>query len=517
MNWATRKALDRSFTGVGVLSIALLAAALLAVLAPIVVRGARAVVFQGTAEFRRLQAETPLMETRRRIRELENRRAAAEKRIAGLRGPRFDPGGAPAAAEEKRRGQEEAAELEADMAAIEASLKDLRARAAEQNVKAEALRKEAAKARQPVVDCLAAFEKEMQDGGRPMRLKYRKPFDEVKNLLRALLGPLPGDPEPALMRDQFGQTRWDRAQVKLRDLLFIEEYDYSDPAKPGVKKSRPRVEEFKGTRLEPLFALLEKDSRAILRPRLTFYWGFFTEDSKDSHFFGGIWPELLGTFYLALGAMLFAAPIGVLSAIYLVEYAGDNAAVSVLRTFVSTLAGAPSIVFGLFGLAFFINTLGVSRSKSVVAGALTLGLLALPVVIRASEEAIKAVPLAFKEASLSLGASRWRTVLTVILPAALPGVLTGIVISMGRAAGETAPIIFTAAVSVGKPLKLWEVFSQPTPALSWNIYNLCTEHQAVDEIRHVQYGMALALVALALALNLAAIILRARISRKLKG
>jgi phosphate transport system permease protein len=209
--------------------------------------------------------------------------------------------------------------------------------------------------------------------------------------------------------------------------------------------------------------------------------------------------------------------MGVISAIYLVEYAGEGRLVSTLRTFISTLAGVPSIVFGLFGLAFFINTMGVSHSKSVLAGSLTLGLLVLPVVIRSSEEAIRAVPRTYKEAALSLGASRWRTVLTVLLPAALPGILTGIVISMGRAAGETAPIIFTAAVSVGRPVTLAQTLTHPTPALPWNIYNLCTEHEAVDEIRHVQFGMVLTLVAIVLTLNVVAVVLRARISRKLRG
>ncbi len=237
----------------------------------------------------------------------------------------------------------------------------------------------------------------------------------------------------------------------------------------------------------------------------------------DAHFFGGIWPELLGTLYLTLGAILFAVPTGVISAIYLVEYAGEGRLIRLLRTCISTLAGVPSIVFGLFGLAFFVNAVQVSSSKSVLAGSLTLALLILPVVIRSAEEAIRAVPLTYKEAALSLGASKWRAIVTVILPAALPGILTGVVISMGRAAGETAPIIFTAAVSVGKPLGLLEVFSQPTPALPWNIYNLATEHEAVDEIRHVQYGMVLTLVGLVLLLNLAAIVLRARISKKLKG
>ena len=120
-------------------------------------------------------------------------------------------------------------------------------------------------------------------------------------------------------------------------------------------------------------------------------------------------------------------------------------------------------------------------------------------------------------AALGLGAGRWHTVMTVVLPAALPGILTGVVISMGRAAGETAPIIFTAAVSVGPALKLSETLSQPTPALPWNIYNLCTEHEAVDQIRHVQFGMVFTLVALVLILNLAAVLLRARISKKLRG
>jgi phosphate transport system permease protein len=153
----------------------------------------------------------------------------------------------------------------------------------------------------------------------------------------------------------------------------------------------------------------------------------------------------------------------------------------------------------------------------VLAGSLTLALMILPTVIRASEEAIRAVPLTYREAALSLGAGRWHTVLTVVLPAALPGVLTGIVISMGRAAGETAPIIFTAAVSVGKPLRLWQTLNQPTPALSWNIFNIATEHEAVDEIRHVQFGMVGTLVALVLVLNLTAIVLRARIARRLRG
>lgn len=381
----------------------------------------------------------------------------------------------------------------------------------------EAEKAAAAAARAPVYEAIARFEAALDTADAEDRRGYRSDFREVRELVAELLGPAPGRQTPVLIRDQYGQTRWDRASVVLHRILYVEDYDYSDATKMGVKVTTPRVERFRGTALEPLFGVLERDARAMLRPRTTFYWRFLFDQSFDAHIFGGIWPELLGTFYLAVGAMLFAVPLGIVAAIYLAEYAGESAFVSMLRTCISSLAGVPSIVFGLFGLAFFINTLRVSPSKSVLAGSLTLALLILPTVIRASEEAIKSVPVAYKEAAMSLGASRWRSIVTVILPAALPGVLTSVIISMGRAAGETAPIIFTAAVSVGKPLAIWQTLSQPTPALPWNIYNLATEHEAVDEIRHVQYGMVLTLVVLVLLLNLAAIVLRARVSKKLRG
>jgi phosphate transport system permease protein len=318
---------------------------------------------------------------------------------------------------------------------------------------------------------------------------------------------------PQLPRNQYGQTRWDRALVKLHDALYATEYDYSDPSRMGKKVLVPRVDAFRETALEPLFPYLEGNLEAMLLPRLTVYWGFLFDEPYDANFFGGIWPAVLGTLYLTVGAMLVAAPMGIIAAVYLVEYAPQNRFITVLRSCISTLAGVPSIVFGLFGLAFFINTLGVP--KSVLAGSLTLALLVLPTVIRASEEAIRAVPQTYKEAAMSLGAGKGRTVLTVILPAAMSGILTSIIISMGRAAGETAPIMLTAATSLGPALRFWQTLSQPTPAVPWNIFNLCTEHQAVDEIRHVQYGMVLTLVVLVLLLNLAAIVLRARISKKL--
>jgi len=374
-----------------------------------------------------------------------------------------------------------------------------------------------AEARAPVYQMLADFDAELEALPRADRTPYKQPLRDVEKALNELLGPEPGTRIPVLMRQQYGATRWDRTQVKLQNVLYSEEWDYSKVGELGVKVMRPRVEDFKGTKLEPLFGYVKEHVEPMMRPHWTFYWQFLFDTSKDSHIFGGIGPEVLGTLYLTLGAMLFAVPMGVIAAIYLCEYAREGRVISFLRICISTLAGVPSIVFGLFGLAFFLNTIHVSDSKSVLAGALTLSLLILPTVIRSSEEAILAVPRAYKEAALSLGSGRWHTVMTVILPAALPGILTGTVISMGRAAGETAPIIFTAAVSVGRPLLPFEALSQPTPALPWNIYNLCTEHEAVDEIRHVQYGMVFTLVAVVLLLNVFAIIMRARISKKLRG
>lgn len=371
-------------------------------------------------------------------------------------------------------------------------------------------------AREPVYRAIEDFERQLAEGDKAERARFGKALKEFKRELQALLGPAPGSIRPMLVRDQYGQTRWDRAQEKLVRVLFREEWDYSNPEKGGILVHQPRTADFAGTSLEAIFPYIEANLEKMLKPRPTVYWQFLTDDSIDSHFFGGIWPELLGTLYLTVGAMLLAVPMGVIAAIYLAEYAKEGRILNLLRTCISTLAGVPSIVFGLFGLAFFINTMKVSPGKSVLVGSMTLALMILPTVIRASEEAIRAVPRTFKEAALSLGAGRWHAVWTVILPGALPGILTGTVISMGRAAGETAPIIFTAAVSVGKPLAIWQTLAQPTPALSWSIYNLATEHEAVDEVRHVQYGLVLALVSLVLLLNLVAIVLRAHVSRKIR-
>jgi phosphate transport system permease protein len=368
-----------------------------------------------------------------------------------------------------------------------------------------------------VYEMLATFEADMERMPPEQSREYRAKYLQVKTALQALLGPLPGDPEPMLTRFKYGQTRWDKAEEKLHDLLYETKWDNSDPNAMSKEYFTSRSASFEGTSLARLFPYVREHLPSMLLPQSTIYWGFITDSSIDSHMFGGIWPEIQGTFFLAIGAMLFAFPLGVIAAVYFTEYAKPGFFNSMLRSANSTLAGVPSIVFGMFGLAFFINTLKVSESKSVIAGSLTLAIMILPTIIRAAEEAILAVPKTYREASLSLGSTKWNTIATVILPAALPGILTGGVISLGRAAGETAPIIFTAAVSVGSAIGLADIFSSPTPALSWNIYNLASEHEAASQIRHVQYGMVLALVTIVLLLNLSAIVLRARISKKLKG
>lgn len=374
----------------------------------------------------------------------------------------------------------------------------------------------AEEARAPVYSMLDDFGKELDEGDSDFRRQYRPEYRELKDLVHELFGPRPGDRDAALVRERYGEVRMDRARVKLDDIIYVETYDYSDTSSMGKKVLVPRRTVFAGTSLEPLFEMLDKDIDKMMLPRLHLYWRFLFDTSQDAHFFGGIWPEMLGTLYLSVGAMIFAIPFGIIAAIYLAEYAGEGRLTRLIRVSISSLAGVPSIVFGLFGLAFFINTIEISNSKSVLAGSMTLALLVLPIIIRASEEAIKAVPRDYREAAMSLGGGKWHTIMTVVIPAALPGILTSIIVSLGRAAGETAPIIFTAAVSVGKPLAFWQTVSQPTPALPWSIYNLATEHEAVNDIRHVQYGMVLTLVVLVLLLNLTAIIIRKRVSKKLR-
>lgn len=351
-----------------------------------------------------------------------------------------------------------------------------------------------------------------------LRQKYLASLQEIEVALKRLLGPFPGEPLPALRMDQYGATRMDRAEVYLDDVLWAERWVSDGPRKPLRKIRIRREEQFAGTDLARMFPYLEKNLHAIMRPRRAVYWQYFIDDSIPGHFFGGVGPEIVGTLLLTVLAILVAMPLGIVAAAYITECAGDNLVIMVIRTCINTLAGVPSIVFGLFGLAFFVLRLlpwmGVAKGSNVLAGSLTLAVLVLPIIIRASEEAIRSVPHSYKEAALSLGASRFRTFMTVILPAALPGILTGAILSMSRAAGETAPILFTAAVAMGPvPHSIFD----PTRTLSYGSYDIAVGDKIAPLVPHQQYGMVMTLVALVLILNLAAILLRARISRKLRG
>ncbi len=238
-------------------------------------------------------------------------------------------------------------------------------------------------------------------------------------------------------------------------------------------------------------------------------WDFLTLPPMDSMTKGGILPAIIGTLYLTCGAIIIALPVGVVAAVYLTEYAKQGRVVRVIRVGVNCLAGVPSVVFGLFGLGFFVVFL--KFGSSILSGALTLGILILPTIIGASEEALKAVPRTFREASLALGASKWQTIRDIVLPAALPGIMTGSILGIGRAAGETAPIMFTAAAFF--TAKLPQSVFDEVMALPYHIYVLATAGTHIEETRPIQYGTVLVLVALVLGIDLIAILIRGYMRR----
>jgi len=254
-----------------------------------------------------------------------------------------------------------------------------------------------------------------------------------------------------------------------------------------------------------LYFLVVKGWRAI-------NWEFLTQPPMDSMTRGGILPCIVGTICLSLGAIIVALPIGMASAIYLHEYARPGRLVRLIRLGINNLAGVPSVVFGLFGLALFVVWL--KFGVSILSGALTLGAMTLPVIIGSSEEALRAVPDTYREASLGLGATKWQTIYRVVLPASLPGILTGAILGISRAAGETAPIMFTAAVFFTPSLPA-SIFDE-IMALPYHIYVLATAGTEIETTRPLQYGTALVLIVLVLGLNLVAIIYRFRLRKKMQ-
>jgi phosphate transport system permease protein len=235
-------------------------------------------------------------------------------------------------------------------------------------------------------------------------------------------------------------------------------------------------------------------------------WEFLTQGPRLGMTEGGIAPAIVGTFYLTLGAILFALPLGIACAIYLCEYSPKGFIVNLIRISINNLAGVPSVVFGLFGLAVFVKFFGFG--VSILSGSLTLGILTLPLIISSAQEALLAVPQSIREASLSLGATRWETIKNIVLPTALPGILTGVILSIGRVAGETAPILFTAAAFYirGYPKS---VFSE-VMALPYHIYALMTEGIHPDKQTAIAYGCSLILLFLVLAISGIAIFIRQR-------
>lgn len=239
-------------------------------------------------------------------------------------------------------------------------------------------------------------------------------------------------------------------------------------------------------------------------------WEFITAMPRNEMTEGGIFPAILGTLYLMIGSSLVSIPVGVATAIYLVEYAKNERVVRIIRLGVNNLAGVPSVVFGLFGLSVFV--VFFDFGVSILAGSMTLGILNMPLIIRSTEEALLVVPGSYREASLSLGATRFQTIARIVIPNALPGILTGVMLSMARAAGETAPIMFTAA-AFSTPDLPTSVYHE-VMALPYHIYVLATAGTHIAQTRPLQYGSAIVLIMLVLILNAGGMILRAKMRKR---
>jgi len=238
----------------------------------------------------------------------------------------------------------------------------------------------------------------------------------------------------------------------------------------------------------------------------TLSWAFLTHFPKKGMTEGGIFPAIFGTTLVTLVSTVLAMPLGIGCAIFLNEYAPDNTFSRLIRASIRNLAGVPSIVYGLFGVTIFVQFLGMGAS--VLAAGCTLGLLTLPSIITTTEEALRNVPRLTREGALALGATKWETIRTVVIPSAVPGIMTGVILSLSRGAGETAPILFTGVAFYTRylPGSLMDEFM----ALPYHLYILSTQHHAIEEVRPLAYATALTLLGLVFLLNLTAFWVRAR-------
>lgn len=240
---------------------------------------------------------------------------------------------------------------------------------------------------------------------------------------------------------------------------------------------------------------------------------FLVDFPREGMTKGGIFPAIIGTIFVTIITTLFSIPFGVCAAIYLSEYAKEGRMTGFIRAAIRNLAGVPSIIYGLFGVALFVQ--GLHFGTSVLSAGLTLGLLTLPWIIATSEEALKTVPQSYREGALALGATKWQSIYTNVLPHALPGILTGSILGLSRAAGETAPILFTG-VAFSLPALPGSVFDQ-FMALPYHLYILSTQHHAIEQVRPIAYGTALVLIVLVFMMNMAAVILRYRLRKKFQA
>jgi phosphate transport system permease protein len=540
MKASGRVILDKAFTAITGLSVVLMVIVLVVILGPMLWRGFSAVVFKGTVEFRKMQlaefghgdesgvrAETAKTETVR-----ETVYEMIDKFKSGVDFEQLEG-----------RAKEVYRDFGKELQRKEVSREEYTAlRSLSRKIRNELIAAFSSSNMEEInehVESLLKYENDTRfedtvasqffqmakdyrqeaakiDLGK--RDEYAGELAELEEIIKGLFGPDPQENPPALAQFRYGATRWDQAQNLLHKLLWKEKWVEKEPGRPLVKTAVSRPELFAGTELEGLFGFVKNNLDKMLLPRWTLYWRYFFDDSTPGHYFGGIGPEILGTLILTLLSMIFVVPFGIISAAYLAECTRDNVIIRIIRMCINTLAGVPSIVFGLFGLAFFVlfflPLFGAPSQPCILAGSLTLAVLTLPVMIRSSEEAIRAVPQTYKEASLALGASGFKTFVKVTLPAALPGILTGVILSLSRVAGETAPILFTAGIAVGPVPK--SVF-QTTRTLSYGTWDMAVADKLAAQVPHKQYGMVVALILLILCLNAAAIILRWRVFKRLKG
>lgn len=250
----------------------------------------------------------------------------------------------------------------------------------------------------------------------------------------------------------------------------------------------------------------------VLKGAKVINWEFLTEAPAEGMTAGGIFPAIVGTLYLVAGSSLISFPIGIMSGIYMNEYAGNGKTVRFIRLMTNNLSGVPSVVFGLFGMALFVNTLG--WGDSIIAGSFTLALMSLPLIIRTTEEALKSIDNSYRHGSLALGATRLQTIRRVVLPMAFPNIITGLILSVGRVSGETAPILFTVAAYF-LPQLPGSIFDQ-CMALPYHLYVISTSGTDIEASRGMAYGTALVLILLVWVINLLANGLRTYFTRKVK-